>query len=111
MLISQTQPAESATETSRGRAEHARIALIAGSAALFGSRRVPSEEVDKAFGMPVGKLRERAGIESLAYAADGETELTLAARVTQQALSSAAQSVDDLDWIIATSETHQTYPS
>ena len=111
MLISQTQPAENATETSQRTPEHSRLALIAGSAALFGSRRVPSEEVDKAFGMPVGKLRERAGIESLAYAADGETELTLGARAAQEALSFASHSADDLDWIIVTSETHQSYPS
>ena len=51
--------------------------FIVGSSSVFGSRMVSSEEVDRAFGMPVGKLRSRAGIESLAYAAENETELTL----------------------------------
>ena len=40
--------------------------------------------------MPVGKLRERAGIESLAYAVEGETEVTLGAQAANEALQSAA---------------------
>src|SRR5260370_973575 len=55
-------------------------AMLTGSAAVLGSRLLPSEEVDRAFGMPVGKLRNRAGIESLAYVAESENELTLAAK-------------------------------
>ncbi len=35
----------------------AALALIAGSSAIAGSRVIPSEEVDRAFGMPVGLLR------------------------------------------------------
>ncbi|MFI5092160.1 MAG: 3-oxoacyl-ACP synthase III family protein [Candidatus Acidiferrales bacterium] len=85
--------------------------IIAGSCAVVGSRTVPSEEVDRAFGMPEGKLRHRAGIESLAYAAEDENELTLGARAAQQALHSAACGAQELDWIIATSETHGGYPS
>jgi len=84
---------------------------LAGSSSTPGSRVVPSEEVDRAFGMPVGKLRKRAGIESLAYAVDGEDELALGARAAQHALHHAACPVQDLDWIIATSETHRAYPS
>ena len=63
------------------------VALITGSALALGSRVVPSAEVDLAFGMPVGKLRERAGIESLAYAAEGETEVTLGARAANEAFA------------------------
>ena len=85
--------------------------LIACSCAALGSRTIPSEEVDRAFGMPPGKLRLRAGIESLAYAADDETEVALGARAAQQALHSAACGPQELDWIIATSETHHGYPS
>jgi 3-oxoacyl-[acyl-carrier-protein] synthase-3 len=86
-------------------------ALCAGSAAALGSRRVPSEEVDRAFGMPEGKLRGRAGIESLAYASDGESELTLGADAMQAALQAAGCGAQELDWIVATSETHHNYPS
>jgi 3-oxoacyl-[acyl-carrier-protein] synthase-3 len=85
--------------------------MIASSCAALGSRTIPSEEVDRAFGMSPGKLRLRAGIESLTYAAADENELALGARAAQQALHSAACGAQELDWIIATSETHQGYPS
>jgi 3-oxoacyl-[acyl-carrier-protein] synthase III len=85
--------------------------FIASSCAAVGSRTIPSEEVDRAFGMPPGKLRLRAGIESLAYAAEDENELTLGARAAQQALHAAACGAQELDWIIATSETQRGYPS
>jgi 3-oxoacyl-[acyl-carrier-protein] synthase-3 len=72
---------------------------------------LPSEEVDRAFGMPAGKLRDRAGIESLAYAADQENELTLGARAAEEALRAASCAPPQLDWIVATSETHHDYPA
>jgi len=84
---------------------------IASSSAAVGSRKIPSEEIDRAFGMPSGKLRLRAGIESVAHASENENELTLGARAAQQALHAAACSAQELDWIIATSETHRGYPS
>ncbi len=85
--------------------------IIEGSSAVVGSRRIPSEEVDRAFGMPPGKLRDRAGIESLAYAAEDENELALGVRAAQQALRAAVCGAQELDWVIATSETHRGYPS
>ena len=84
---------------------------ITGWAAALGARRVLSEEVDRAFGMPIGKLRTRAGIESVSYAAEGETELTLGAQAMQQALGVAGCQAKEIDWIIASSETHGEYPS
>jgi 3-oxoacyl-[acyl-carrier-protein] synthase-3 len=84
---------------------------ITGWAAALGARRVLSEEVDRAFGMPIGKLRSRAGIESVSYAAEGETELTLGAQALQQALDVAGCQAKEIDWIIASSETHVAYPS
>jgi 3-oxoacyl-[acyl-carrier-protein] synthase III len=84
---------------------------ITGWAAALGARRVLSEEVDRAFGMPIGKLRTRAGIEYVSYAAEGETELTLGAQAMQQALDVAGCQANDIDWIIASSETHVAYPS
>jgi len=84
---------------------------ITGWAAALGARRVLSEEVDRAFGMPIGKLRSRAGIESLSYAAEGETELTLGAQAMRQALGVAGCQAKEIDWIVASSETHVAYPS
>jgi 3-oxoacyl-[acyl-carrier-protein] synthase-3 len=85
--------------------------VLQSSCAVVGSRKIPSDEIDRAFGMPEGKLRLRAGIESLAYAAENENELTLGVRAAQQSLHAAACGAQELDWIIATSETHRTYPS
>src|SRR5947207_9606916 len=84
---------------------------VISSAAATGSRVIPSEDVDRAFGMPVGKLRSRAGIESLAYVAEDENELTLAAKAAQEALRAASCGPQQVDWIVATSETHHDYPS
>jgi 3-oxoacyl-[acyl-carrier-protein] synthase III len=85
--------------------------FLAGSSFVTGSRILPSEEIDRAFGMPVGKLRNRAGIESLAYVSDNENELSLGARAAQQAIKIAGCSAEDIDSIVATSETHHVYPS
>jgi 3-oxoacyl-[acyl-carrier-protein] synthase III len=85
--------------------------VITGSSAVVGSRVIPAEEADRAFGMPIGKLRSRAGIESLAYAAEDENEVALGAKAAQEALQTAACGAQQLDWIIATSETHHDYPS
>lgn len=84
---------------------------IGGSAAAQGSRIVASEEVDRAFGMPVGKLRSRAGIESLAYAEEGENELSLGASAAEGARRDSGVDASEIDWIVATSETHHNYPS
>jgi 3-oxoacyl-[acyl-carrier-protein] synthase-3 len=93
-----------------GSTDFANSLIISGAMAL-GSRVLPSEEVDRAFGMSIGKLRHRAGIESVAYAAGGENELTLGARAAQEALGKSSCGPQQLDWIIATSETHHDYPS
>jgi 3-oxoacyl-[acyl-carrier-protein] synthase III len=84
--------------------------LLVSSASATGSRKLPSEEVDRAFGMPIGKLRSRAGIDSLAYALETENELTLGADAAKESLLAASCSVADLDRIIASSETHHDYP-
>ena len=84
---------------------------VVGSASAFGSRVVPSEEVDHAFGMPSGKLKKRAGIVSLAHVSKEEDEGTLGTQVCKQVLQSTGQETDDIDWILAASETHHAYPS
>jgi len=86
-------------------------AYLAFSAVAFGAETVPSEQVDAAFGMPTGKLRERAGIVSLAYAEGGETESSLGAKAAQAALRTAGLAAEQADWILAASETHHSVPS
>jgi 3-oxoacyl-[acyl-carrier-protein] synthase III len=85
--------------------------LLAGSGSAVGSRMIPSGDVDRAFGMTAGKLQKRAGIESLAYAAETEDELKLGARAAEQALHEARIAIQELDWVVATSETHHAFPS
>ena len=98
-------------EQHRSNATESAMIWILSSATATGSRTMPSEEVDRAFAMSIGKLRHRAGIESVAYAAEGENELTLGARAAEEALSKSCCEPQQLDWIIATSETHHDYPS
>ncbi len=85
--------------------------FIVGSNSAFGSRVVPSEQVDHAFGMPAGKLRHRAGIISLAYATKDENEGTLGAQAAAPLLPSGKEKGQGVDWIVAASETHHAYPS
>jgi 3-oxoacyl-[acyl-carrier-protein] synthase-3 len=72
---------------------------------------VPSEEVDHAFGMPAGKLKGRAGIQSVSYVSENEDEGTLGAQACEQVLKNTGENPDGLDWILAASETHHAYPS
>jgi 3-oxoacyl-[acyl-carrier-protein] synthase III len=84
---------------------------IVGSASAFGSRVVPSEEIDHAFGMPEGKLKSRAGIVSVAHVSKDENEITLGAKACRQLLHDTGEDKDNLDCILAASETHHAYPS
>jgi 3-oxoacyl-[acyl-carrier-protein] synthase III len=84
---------------------------VIGSASAFGSRVVPSEEVDHAFGMPAGKLRSRAGIVSVAHVSKDEDEVTLGAQSCLQLLHDTGEDKENLDCILAASETHHAYPS
>ena len=85
-------------------------ALLVSSEVVFGARTVPSEKVDAAFLMSPGKLAKRAGIVSLAYADSKETEVTLGARAAESALRSASLAAGNVDWVLATSETHHSVP-
>jgi 3-oxoacyl-[acyl-carrier-protein] synthase-3 len=87
------------------------MAILTASTFVPGSNSIPSEGVDREFGMPAGKLLRRAGIVSVARAAAQETEVTLGAKAAAEALSAAGCGAPDLDWIFATSETQQGFPS
>ncbi|MGB7845295.1 MAG: hypothetical protein WBL63_06745 [Candidatus Acidiferrum sp.] len=84
---------------------------VLGSATAFGSRVVPSEDVDHAFGMPAGKLKSRAGILSVAHASEDEDEGTLGTQACNQVLQNTGEETGELDCILAASETHHAYPS
>jgi 3-oxoacyl-[acyl-carrier-protein] synthase III len=84
---------------------------LVGSNSAFGARIVASEEVDEAFGMPSGKLRNRAGIHSLAYAAENEDEISLGLKAASNLMAKNGQDPQEVDWILAASETYHVYPS
>jgi 3-oxoacyl-[acyl-carrier-protein] synthase III len=84
---------------------------VIGSASAFGSRVIPSEEVDHAFGMPAGKLKTRAGILSVAHVTKDEDEGTLGTQACRQLLQDTGEDKENLDCILAASETHHAYPS
>jgi 3-oxoacyl-[acyl-carrier-protein] synthase-3 len=84
---------------------------LSASASALGSRRIPSEDVDRAYGMPVGKLRKRAGIESFAYASDEEDEGSLGERACREALQQSGEDIRHIDWLLAASETHHAFPT
>lgn len=84
---------------------------LVGSNSAFGARVVASEDVDEAFGMPLGKLKSRAGIHSLAYAGENEDEISLGLKAASSLLMKNGQEPKDVDWILASSETYHVYPS
>ncbi len=89
----------------------AAVVSLVGFGAGLGGRIVASDEVDREYGMAAGKLKKRAGIESVARAEEGETELALGAKAAQEALARAQAGANEVDWILATSETRAGYPS
>jgi 3-oxoacyl-[acyl-carrier-protein] synthase-3 len=110
-MNSRPHPAPDTYASSVENSAHQITAAVAGSGFAVGSRIVSPEEIDRAFRMPVGKLRSRAGIESLAYAADEQTELTMGAAALNDALKAAECESAQIGAVIATSETHREYPS
>jgi len=88
-----------------------KVPIIKGSSVAYGSRTIPSETVDQAFSMEIGKLRKRAGLLTVSQAAPEETELSLGAAAANEALSNAGIDRESLDWILVTSETYRSFPS
>jgi len=84
---------------------------VAGWGSVTGARQIAVAQVEKEFGLPAGKIRKGAGIESIARAADDEDECTLAMRACEAALRAAGTDIGAVDCIIATSETYLAFPS
>ena len=110
-LVEELDRVVTALENRASSARPGQAVYLTGSGVALGSRRVPSEGVDREFDMPIGKLRDRAGIVSIVRAAEDEDECALAARAAAAALSAAGAGIADVDRMIATSETFQGYPS
>jgi 3-oxoacyl-[acyl-carrier-protein] synthase-3 len=86
-------------------------ALFAGWSGTVGSDHVTAGELESEFGLPAGKIRRRAGIESVARAATNEDEVAMGVRAAVAALARAGADIGGVDWLLATSETYLGFPS
>jgi 3-oxoacyl-[acyl-carrier-protein] synthase-3 len=85
--------------------------FITGWAAAVGSRTIPVQHLEAEFGLPDGKLRTAAGIESVTRVAPGQDEASLGAAAADQALAQAGLTIGEVDCLVATTETLVGYPS
>ena len=102
---------DSVKENSGAQRAGAGTAALAGWGTALGAVRVPIAEVEREFGMPAGKLAHGAGLEALCRAGEGEDEVSLARAAAEQALRQANVAAQELDWILATSETVAGVPA
>ena len=85
--------------------------LIEGWGCTLGSRTVNAEQIECDMALPLRKIRDGAGIESVRVAADSEDELALAQRAADIALEMAEGSGERIDFVVATSTTFLGFPS
>jgi 3-oxoacyl-[acyl-carrier-protein] synthase-3 len=85
--------------------------LIEGWGCTLGSLTVDAEQIERDMALPMRKIRDGAGIESVRVAADGEDELALGQRAADIALEMAEVSVERIDFVVATSATFLGFPS
>ncbi|HVN07906.1 MAG TPA: 3-oxoacyl-[acyl-carrier-protein] synthase III C-terminal domain-containing protein [Patescibacteria group bacterium] len=97
---------------SNGAEKHlAPLVSFAGWGYSVGAERVPAAQVEREHGLPVDTILRRAGIESVARAAQGENELDLAARAAATALERAGTDATQVECLVVTTETFQGLPS
>jgi 3-oxoacyl-[acyl-carrier-protein] synthase-3 len=84
---------------------------VTGWGNALGSVQQEAGWLEREYGLAPGKLREGAGIESVARAGSGEDELSLATKASEIALGRVPADPADVDWLITSSETFQGFPS
>jgi 3-oxoacyl-[acyl-carrier-protein] synthase-3 len=72
---------------------------------------VDAEEIERTLALPMRKIRDGAGIQSVRIAANGEDELTLSKRAAEIALEMTEIPVEQIDFLVATSTTFLGFPS
>jgi 3-oxoacyl-[acyl-carrier-protein] synthase-3 len=95
----------------REQADSERDITVEGWGFTLGSLAVNAEQIERDKALPLRKIRDGAGIESVRVAADGEDELALAQRASDIALEMAEVPVERVDFVVATSTTFLTFPS
>jgi 3-oxoacyl-[acyl-carrier-protein] synthase-3 len=104
----QTNSLESRPSSSEVTSDHAGIV---GWGSALGSESISIARVETEFGCSIGKLRDRAGIETIRRVSAGEDEIALGRLAAQTALKSAGISARALNYIVGTSETFLGLPS
>ncbi len=84
---------------------------IRGWGTALGSRTVSACDLDVEYGLPARTIGARTGLESVARATESETETTLARRACEEALCAARVELDQIDLLVAASETFLGFPS
>ena len=84
--------------------------IVAGAGTATGQRRLPIADIEQQFNLPVGKLNRGAGIESVMHAGEGESEASLGAAACRAAMQAAGVSLEEVDLLVATSETCAGFP-
>jgi 3-oxoacyl-[acyl-carrier-protein] synthase-3 len=84
---------------------------IGGWGYTLGSLTVNAEQIEHDLALPLGRIREGAGIQSVRIAAAGEDELALVLRAADLALEMAEVPVESIDVLVATSTTFLGFPS
>jgi 3-oxoacyl-[acyl-carrier-protein] synthase-3 len=106
--LTQTETPQSRPRLPGGAAS---AAGFVGWGSALGSDRVSIRDVEQEFQLSSPVLAKSAGIDSICRVSATEDEVVLGKRAAQHALHQARVSVQDLDWIIATSETFLGFPS
>ncbi len=109
--VSSARPIPSQKTTTTASAARDVAATILGWGEALGSQVIPAEQIESEFGLPPGKLRIRAGIESARRIGGPENEINLAATAARLALKQAQAKPTDLDFLVVTSETSLGHPS
>jgi 3-oxoacyl-[acyl-carrier-protein] synthase-3 len=105
-------PAEAFREaTSHGGGDLTSPVCFAGWGHCVGEQNVAAQTVEKEFGLPTETISRRAGIESVARAPSGVTELELAAGAAAKALEHSGLSASQVDCLVVSSETYVGLPS
>ena len=85
--------------------------VIEGWGTALGSLTADAEQIEHDLALPARKIREGAGIQSVRLADDSEDELVLGQRAAEMALGRADITVDEIDFLVATSSTFLGFPS
>jgi 3-oxoacyl-[acyl-carrier-protein] synthase-3 len=85
--------------------------IIDGWGCTLGSLAMSAEQIEQEMALPLHKIREGAGIESVRVAAESEDELALGQAAADSALEMADVPVEDVDFLVTTSTTFLSLPS